>query len=533
MKEPLEKKKIKQYTPLFNFKDPLKRYDVIVIGSGIGGMSCAAALAKYNYKVLLLEQHYVPGGFTHSFSRKGYKWDVGVHCLGEMSEERVPAKLLAWLGNHEIKMEPLGEIYEKFTFPQNFKIDYPSDPEQFKKNLLAAFPEEKSAIFQYFTLVKEAAKAARKIFLFKSFPLWLEEVCTKVSKIKGKNWWCKTTEEILNQLTNNTQLQTVLSAIWGYYGSIPKESSFGIHALVVRHFWHGGYYPKGGSSTIANALLKTIKEAGGHSIVRAKVKELILEDKKVTGVCLVNDQKYYAKKVVSAIGAKATINSLLQKEDKKTPWAQDILSLKQSPSYICLYLGFKGDIRKYGATKANQWYFKNWSMDTALWNLKQDKDAPILYISFPSLKDPTLSKNKEIKHTGEVVTFVSWEDFNKWEKTTRGKRPEAYLEYKKTIELRLIEQLKTIFPKLMEQLDFCELSTPLSACHYTQATYGSIYGLAASPERFNSKHLRTRTPIKNLYLTGGDVASLGVVGALVGGILTAGSIDLRVLKKLI
>ena len=100
-------------------------WDVIVIGSGMGGMACAAALAKYGRRVLVLEQHYIPGGFTHMFSRKGYHWDVGVHAMGEMRAEDVPGRLLRWLTNNQVKMQSLGSPYDRFYFPDNFYIEFP------------------------------------------------------------------------------------------------------------------------------------------------------------------------------------------------------------------------------------------------------------------------------------------------------------------------------------------------------------------------------------------------------------------------
>lgn len=147
--------------------------------------------------------------------------------------------------------------------------------------------------------------------------------------------------------------------------------------------------------------------------------------------------------------------------------------------------------------------------------------------------NPHHDAGPKMRHTGEAVTFVPWKAFEKWKLTRRGNRDADYLKFKKEIESRLILQLKKHIPKLMDMVVHHELSTPLSTSFFTRAPQGAIYGLEATPKRFTSSQLRTRTPIKNLYLAGGDVATLGVTGAMVSGFLTAGTINPRVFSRLI
>ena len=138
------------------------QWDAIIIGSGMGGMACGSALAHYGKKVLILEKHYVAGGMTHTFKRKKhYTWDVGVHALGEMSEDRLPGKIISWLSQDKVKMNKYGNVYDTFFFPENFKFELPSSIEEYKGNLLKAFPKEKKAVDLYFEMVKQAGKSAK------------------------------------------------------------------------------------------------------------------------------------------------------------------------------------------------------------------------------------------------------------------------------------------------------------------------------------------------------------------------------------
>lgn len=509
-------------------------WDAIVIGSGMGGMSCAAALSKYGARVLIFEQHYVPGGFTHVFSRKGFDWDVGVHCIGEMGPGEIPGEILKWLSNDGIQMKRMSPVYETFHFPDNFKITFPDSAVGFQKNLEKAFPDEKEAISKYFKLVRKVTHASKPYFALKMMPAALDKVLSRTIFRSSKKYWSLTTQEVLDGITTNAKLQAVLTAQWGYYGSIPSKSSFAIHALTARHFWNGGYYPEKGASIIADTLLNTVAKTGGMTCVRTAIEEIIVQNGKAVGVKTTTGEEFFAPKIVSAIGIQNTVSHLVPNEYKETEWGKELSSLGQSPSYICLNLGFQGDILAAGATISNQWFFDSWSMKDDIWDIDDPNSVvPIIYLSFPSLKDPHHDAGPEMRHTGEAVTFVPWKAFEKWKGTRRGNRDTDYLKFKKEIENRLLLQLRKHIPKLMDKVVHHELSTPLSTVFFTRAPQGAIYGLEAIPKRFTASQLRTRTPIKNLYLAGGDVATLGVTGAMIGGVLAAGTINPRVLGQLI
>ncbi len=506
----------------------------MVIGSGMGGMSCAAALARSGQRVLLLEQHLVPGGFTHMFGRKQFRWDVGVHAIGEMRPRDLPRRVLDWLGKQRVQFEALGDPYDRFRFPDGFEIGFAADPRSFQRDLVATFPEDQAAIDQYLRWVRRASKAAVSFFAYRSMPQWVERWGGRVQGCLRRDWWALTTGEVMDRLGIEGKLRCVLGAQWGYIGEVPSDSSFAAQALIHTHFRHGAWFPVGGAKAFAAALLATVEEAGGATLVRAEVERILVQGGRAVGVRMADGSEIRAQRVVSAAGAKTTIGRLLDEEWQQSEWARSITALPDSPAYLCLNLGFAGDLSATEAARANLWLFEEWRDDQREWQAQDPAAlAPILYLSFPSYKDPTHQPGAEQFHTGECITFVPWDLFQRWRGSAYGDRGEDYLALKNELKERLLAQLRRHVPALMERVVFSELSTPLSASHFARAHQGAIYGLAAVPARYRNLHLRTRTPIKRLYLSGVDAASLGVVGAMMSGVLTAATIRPRLYRRLI
>ena len=504
-------------------------YDVIVIGSGMGGMTTASMLARLGRKVLVLEQHYVPGGFTHVFSRKGFTWDVGVHAIGEVTEHAMTGRVLSWLSQGELTWSSLGSAYEHFHFPDGMTIDFPDNPAQFRQNLIDAFPNEVESIDAYLAKVRKVAHAMKSYYMARIMPSSVGVLAEKLFARQAQKYLTMTTKEVIDGITDNPRLRAVLCGQWGYYGSVPSKSSFAMQALVAKHFMWGGYYPDGGSAEIARTLLKTVADNGGWTRICADVEEILLEDGVAVGV-RVNGEELRAGCIVSACGILSTVERLLPPPYNNAEWAKETKKLDPAPAHLCLYLGFEGDIREGGASGANEWFYDTWDMEIGHWLI--DADEPVgeshcLYCSFPSLKDPRHDPGPDQRHTGEVVTFVPYELFEKWEGSRWRKRGDEYEQLKERIHDAMLKQYFKKMPELEKYLVYSELSTPISTHWFCRPMRGSIYGLEPTPERFENTALRPKSEVKNLFFSGCEVTTVGVMGAMMGGLLCAAAIDPR------
>lgn len=541
----------------FSLNKVPQNLDVIIIGSGIGGLTAGATLAKAGKKVLVLEQHDQAGGCCHTYIEKGFEFDVGLHYIGQLHENSLLRVAFDQISEGQLEFQELNQHFDTLRIGLgDEKREYTiySGKTAMKAHLLTQFPEDKEAIEAFFKIMKIAAKKTSFLAFLKLIPQWVSLLLLKsgladlVSPVFRLSGTCAT--DLVNTLTSNKDLHVVFAYL--FYGVPPNDSSILINALLLQHYKRGAYYIKGGASEIPFHIIRTIQKYGGNCLVRAPVTQILVnEEKRAYGVKVRKGQEeleLHAPVIVSDCGIFTTFQKLLPREIQVQPEIQERLNMmKPGRGSFLVFSGLDGTKEELGLVSTNFWLFKNNDMDKSMddfFALSKDEapdNIPMMFITVPSAKDP----EAKIRHPGKscmtILIMVKYEWFEGWKDTTVRKRGDEYYKYKMRFAKNVFDWACTVFPKIKDKLVYQAVATPLTNCHYLGRHRGAMYSAEHNLDRFHAEAVvrsRCQTPVKNLYITGQDVFSCGIAGALHGGLLCSCAvlnqiiyIDLLLLKQ--
>lgn len=475
-------------------------YDVIIVGSGIGGLSCGTLLSKRGYKVLVLEQHYRIGGYCSSFNRKGFLFNTGVEDVSGLWEKGPVNFLLKELGLRT------NDLFVKNTTSYIFKgrrIDLPHNLEEFTKLLSEKFPDEKESVHTFFDEAKKAYEECYKDTEIYGIPLRPELIVKTFGQKKFMNyprehphfydWLSKTFQQKLDEFFKNDDLKALLCALIGYVGTDPEKTpaASALTACVSYHL-HGGYFPKGGAQKYADSLKGFIESHGGKILVSHKVERILTERGKAIGV-KVGEKIFKSSVVVANVNAKTTFIELVGEDNLDGNFADYIKGLKMSSSCFMVFLGIDMELSNY---------------PTLIKNLGEGYD-----ITINSNADPNLAPKGKSSMT--ILTGANYHDFPE-----RG--TEVYSQRKHELAEMLIKKAEKVIPNLSKHIIVQDIATPKTLERYTSMPEGAFY---AFDQSIGTRRPYFKTPIKMLYLVGASTFPGGGVEAVViSGIICANDI---------
>ncbi|KAL4223041.1 hypothetical protein ACF0H5_016518 [Mactra antiquata] len=522
--------------------------DTIVIGSGMSGLSTAVILGRAGYKVLVLEQHDQAGGCCHTFIDKGFEFDTGIHYIGKMMDGDMTRVLTDQMTEGQVTWCPMDPEFDivaigdpekarKYTMLSGGK-------DKFAKHLEEYFPSEKVAIGKLMKALEEGKGAFWGVLIPKILPLWLSKIAIKTGIYhlvmrKFIKMSTKTFRSFLDDITDNEEFKAVIGYIFGDMGVVPSELSVLTYSTLINHYIPGAYYPVGGSSEIAFQMIPIIERYGGRVLVDAPISEILVNDKgRAHGVRVRRnnvDTDLFARRIISSAGVINTFKYLLPQEIAvKSPLHRYITEIGPSIGCLTTFVGIDGNSAELGLPKANMWAFLNVDYERDLEEYKNltpdeasERECPLMFLSFPSAKDPTWEEKFPGKSVVLLITLCPWEWFKSWENGRVKHRGDDYNTIKERIGRQMWRQCEQLFPAVEGRLEYMDVGTPLSNKYYLGQPEGEMYGMNHSMNRFDpelSMYLRPQTGIPGLYLTGQDVLTASFSGAMHSGLLTASAI---------
>ncbi len=479
------------------------KFDIIIIGSGLGGLQCGYILSKEGMKVCILEQHSQIGGCLQNFTRDNCVFDTGVHFIGGLDEGQVLNRYFKYFGlMDKLDLKRMdADGFDTINFAgDTVEYKFAMGHKHFVDTLCPHFPSERKVLEKYVSKLKDICN---------HFPLYsIRENEFQVSELQ---LFSENAFDYIRSVTNNPKLQNVLAGSNPLYAGIPDKTPLYVHALVNNSFIESSWRVVKGSSNIATILAESIIENGGTILKKSKVEEFIFEHKKLTGVKLTNGESFFATNIISSIHPAKTIE-MVDKTKIRSAYRERILNLENTTSNFILYIVFKKDSFEY--LNHNVYFYKN----DNVWNSHKvsEKDWPYNYL----LITPSSEQHQKYADCATILTYMSMDEVRKWEKTTVEHRGEDYLAFKHQKAEQLLDAVEIRYPGFRNSIKKYYTSSPLTFRDYTGTVDGSIYGVVKDCHEPLKTLIMPRTKIPNLFLTEQSIILHGVLGVTIGSVTT-------------
>lgn len=479
----------------------MPKYDVVIIGSGLGGLLCGNMLSKEGKSVCILEKQHQFGGNLQTFKRDGKIFDTGVHYVGGLSKGQNLHQYFKYTGIvDKLKLQRLNpDAFDKINF-EGKNYSFAQGFDNFIETLANDFPSEKNALKKYTKKIKEICS---------HFPLY--NLRPNLGLDNEQKYYEKSIGDFIKSITPNKTLQNVLAGNNMLYAGIPDKTPIAIHALITNSLIEGAYRFKDGSQQIANLLVESIKNNGGTLMNNSEVNSLEVNHGKVESAILSNGEIIEADYFISAIHPSLTLKMTDSKLLRKS-YRSRINDLEESISVFLVYFSFKPNSFKY--LNYNYYHFN----EDSVWSIPKynQRKWPQEYLFLT----PSSNSSEKFTDTATAMTYMQYDEVKQWENSGVGNRGIDYEEFKKQKAEKLINQIDLQFPGFKNSISNYYTSTPLSLKDYTGTRNGSMYGIVHDCNNPLKTNIYPKTRIPNLLLSGQNINIHGVLGVTIGSIFT-------------
>lgn len=487
------------------------KYDIVIIGSGLGGLVSANILARHGYRVCVLEKNSQYGGNLQTFVRDKNIFDTGVHYIGSLGEEENLHQYFKYLGiMDELKLSKLDEDqYDVITFGDDEKeYKHAQGYKAFSKSLITQFPDEEKAINQYCKKIQEVCL---------NFPLYNLETSSEGYDI---NYLNIKISDYFDSITEDEKLKAVLAGSNFLYAG-GKNTPLYVHALSVNSYIKSSWRCVDGGSQISRLLIKRIKEFGGEVYNYQEVVRFGFENNDLVSVITKGGKEIKADLFISNIEPKLTIKMLHGKGMRKS-YVNRINTIKSMISAFSVYIVFKPKTFKY--INHNYYHFKN---HCRVWDAQEYTE-----ISWPEsyMLSMGVRKNQdEWSSNLTAMAYMKFDEVEKWKDTyntvaNESERGAAYEKFKEEKSEIFIKELEKKYPNIRECIQSVHASTPLSYRDYIGSNDGAIYGYEKDAENPMMAFLSPKTKANKLFFTGQSVNMHGILGVTISAVLTCSHI---------
>ena len=482
------------------------RKKVIIIGSGLGGLSTGLILSKNGYDVTILEQGIQTGGCLQCFTRRGVSFETGMHFIGSADKSQTLYKLLRYLEiDEDIKLSKLQEDCYEMVSLNGKEYRFANGRKAFIEQMAAYFPHQAENLEHYYDLIEKVASASSLHSL-----KYAESDATV-----NAEYQLRSINEVLDKVITDPELAKVLVGNLPLYAAEKDKTPFSTHAFIMDFYNQSAYRIVGGSDIIAKALVHKIEEHGGKVLTRKKVTKIVCDETHATGVEVNHCDFFPADIVISSAHPIRTLE-LIDSKLIRPAFRKRINQMPQTVGGFSVYLHFKEEslpymnYNYYGYRNGTPWDCEKYTQDN--WPLGY------LYMHFCQKEAPKYAT------TGVILSYMRMDEMEPWLGTQVGHRGKEYEAFKKEKAEKLLDALEHDFPDIRNHIAHYYTSTPLTYLDYTGTEGGSMYGIAKDINLGAACRVPQRTKIPNVLLTGQNINSHGMLGVLVGTIVTCSEI---------